>query len=156
MENLQTMSLGDKDSGMTPINMETKNNDPIVQQTEMDSTPLNEVMGDNEIMGASDPRAMQQMPAQMYAAQQQQQQQVGPAQQQVSVSSYPMNLTDEQVVAILAGIVAIGSFSRPVQEKLSSVVPQFLADNGTRSTIGLVSTGALAAVAFYFGKRMLK
>ena len=61
---------------MTPINMETKNNDPIVQQTEMDSTPLNEVMGDNEIMGASDPRAMQQMPAQMYAAQQQYQTQL--------------------------------------------------------------------------------
>ena len=154
MDNLQTMSLGDKDSGMTPINMETKNSAPIVQQTEMDSTPLNEVMGDNEIMGAADPRAMQQMPAQMYA---QQQQQVGQVQQQqVAVSAYPMNLTDDQVVAILAGIVAIGSFSRPVQEKLSSVVPQFLADNGTRSTVGLISTGALAAVAFYFGKRMLK
>ena len=155
MDNLQTMSLGDKDNGMTPLNMETKNSAPIVQQTEMDSTPLNEVMGDNEIMGAADPRAMQQMPAQMYA---QQQQQVGPVQQQqqVAVSAYPMNLTDDQVVAILAGIVAIGSFSRPVQEKLSSVVPQFLTDNGTRSTVGLISTGALAAVAFYFGKRMLK
>lgn len=155
MDNLQTMSLSNTDSGMTPINTGTKNSDPIVQQVDMDSTPLNEIMGGNEVMGAVDPRAPAQMQSVMYdqappnMLPQQQVVQAAPS------SGNPMNLTDDQMVALLAGAVAVASFSRPVQEKLGGVVPQFLTETGTRSTIGLATTGAVAAAAFYFGRRML-
>jgi hypothetical protein len=121
----------------------------------MDSTPLNEIMGGNEVMGAVDPRAPAQMQPAMYD---QAPPNMLPQQQMVQStpqSSNPANLTDEQMVALLAGAVAVASFSRPVQEKLGGVVPQFLADNGTRSTVGLATTGAVAAAAFYFGRRML-
>jgi hypothetical protein len=42
--------------------------------------------------------------------------------------------------------------SRPVQEKLASTVPKFLGENGSRSAIGLASTGLVAALIFYITK----
>jgi len=125
---------------------------------EMDSTPLSDVMmsGDAEFQsgGGADPRFMmapnpayvqQQMPAPS-----------GYQQQKPAVQSKnPMNLTDEQMEALLAGAVALLAFSGFAQEKLSTLVPKFLDEAGKQSTVGMLVTALLAAILFYFGRRFV-
>jgi hypothetical protein len=138
----------------------------ISKSKAMDSTPLSDIMmggGGDEYVGAGaagggpDPRFMmapqpsyvqQQMPTPM-GNQQQKQQQHG------AQSKNPMNLTDEQMEALLAGIVGLLAFSGMAQEKLSTIVPKFLDETGKRSTVGSVVLALLAAVLFYFGRRFV-
>jgi len=70
--------------------------------------------------------------------------------------SNPLGLTDEQYTAVIAGIVAIGVFSKPVQEKLIEMIPSMIKD-GTDdlSTTGMIVLAALVALVFYFAKRSL-
>lgn len=156
MENLQNMSLSGQDSGMTPINNTPnepqKNVAQIQQQPIMDSTPLNDVMPMNDSPGMPDApfdsRSVPQVPAQMYPA----------SREMVQVDTSPknpMNLTDEQMQALIAGAVASVVFWRPIQEKLGGTIPQFLTENGTRSTTGLLASGLVAAVVFYFARRII-
>ena len=42
--------------------------------------------------------------------------------------------------------------NKPVQDKLVTSVPKFLNEQGSRSMVGLASTGLVAAVVFYFVK----
>ena len=173
------MNLSDSDGGMThipPAAIERQPEAPTknlvysatiateekkidtTSKKEMDSTPISDIMSGNEMMGGDhqpDPRMVHQ---QMYAQpmiqqmpQQQQQQQV--AQQQKS--SNPGNLSDEQMQALFAGVCAIIAFSGPVQDKMSTFVPQFVSESGNRSTVGIVVTGCIAAAVFYFGKRVV-
>jgi NADPH:quinone reductase-like Zn-dependent oxidoreductase len=65
----------------------------------------------------------------------------------------PMNLTDDQMLALIVAACTAAAISKPVQEKLASTVPQFLNAQGSRSVVGLASTGAVAALLFYIAQR---
>lgn len=127
------------------------------QNTQMDSTPLADIMPVNEVMmeppQAQDPRMVQAAaPQVMMQPQPQAQSQTPPAQAQ---KQNPLNLTDEQMEALFVGVCAIIAFSKPVQDKLANFVPQFVGDDGARSTAGMAMTGLVAALVFYFGQRMV-
>jgi hypothetical protein len=129
----------------------------------MDSTPLSDIMQSEEYQvgpagGGADPRFMmapqpsyvqQQMPTPMGY------QNTQGAQKQAAQSKNPMNLTDEQMEALLAGVVALVVSSGFTQEKLSTLVPKFLDEAGKRSLMGTLVVALLAAVLFYFGRRFV-
>jgi len=125
----------------------------------MDSTPISDIMPGEDMLGPAgggpDPRFM--MAQQPMYSQQQQPIPQGYQQQQkpVVTSKNPMNLTDEQVEALLAGVVALLAFSGFAQDKLSTMIPKFLNEAGKQSTIGMLVTVLLAAALFYFGKRFV-
>jgi hypothetical protein len=66
-----------------------------------------------------------------------------------------MNLTDEQMEALLAGAAALLAFSGFAQDKLSTLVPKFLDEAGRRSTMGSLVTALLVAIIFYFGRKFV-
>jgi len=147
-----------------PINQQMPNITPeknISQNKQtMDSTAISDIMSEPEApleppMMAQDPRMTQaQMQAPMMMAQQQPvQQQPVVTETKPSESKNPFNLTDEQFQALVVAVCTAIAISKPVQEKLANFVPSFLNDQGNRSMIGLASTGAVAAVAFYIAKR---
>jgi hypothetical protein len=65
-------------------------------------------------------------------------------------SQNPFNLTDEQMNALLAGIVAVLVFSQTVQNKLSGIVPNFGGMNGSIASV------LAAAIVYYFAHRFIK
>ncbi len=156
------MNLNDSGEGMVPYNsgipqqpkgppppppIETKKMSPeknVYKQQQMDSTPIADIMGPADMMMDQAPQMMMQQPMQQPVVSQKAQ----------ASSKNPMNLTDEQYQALIAGVCAIVAFSNPVQEKLLSAVPQFMSEGG-RSTSGLIATGLIAAIIFYFAQRML-
>lgn len=166
------MNLNDTNDGMVPLYPSASSQPQQPQQPQqnspkapeknmhkyqptMDSTPISDIMQDGAgMMDSQDPRSqyMQQsmMPPPMSASA------MGVPQQKQQMSSQkanPMNLTDEQMHALIAGVSSIIAFSAPVQDKLSTTIPQFLSEAGTRSMTGLVSTGLLVAILFYFIQR---
>jgi hypothetical protein len=70
-------------------------------------------------------------------------------------SKNPFGLTDEQFQAVLAGVAAIVSFSKPVQSRLRTMVPKFVGESGDVSLTGLVVTALVAAIVFYFAKKFI-
>jgi hypothetical protein len=70
-------------------------------------------------------------------------------------SKNPFGLTDEQYYAALAGVAAVIAYSKPVQGKLSTMVPKFLGENGEMSMTGMAVTALIAAVIFYFARQFL-
>ena len=133
------------------------------RESKMDSTPLDEVMGMNEPAQfqsppPQDPRVIQPpvqaipQPQQMPVAPGQQ---PGDSQQAQPEAKKFMNLTTEQIEALMVGFICVIAFSRPLQEKLVQIVPQYLNENGSKSTIGLAITGLIAAVLFFFGRKFL-
>jgi hypothetical protein len=158
---METMNLNDTNEGMVPLYpppqtppKAPEKNIPK-QQTKMDSTPIADIMQDPPgmmMMDSQDPRAqfMSQnlMPqAPMVSA--------GMTQQkpQETSSKNPFNLTDEQMRALVAGVAAVIAFSTPVQNKLSTTIPNFLSEAGGRTSTGLIATGLIAALVFYFAQR---
>ena len=165
MTDVHTLNLADSGDGMVSLNNpstsfipNTSQNFPEKNISEnkqtMDSTPINEIIGQPEApleppMMAQDPRMTQmQMQAPMMAAQQ-------PVQkaEKAPENKNPFNLTDEQFQALVVAVCTAIAISKPVQEKLANFVPSFLNDQGNRSVVGLASTGLVAAVAFYVAKR---
>lgn len=71
-------------------------------------------------------------------------------------SKNPFGLNDEQLYAAIAGVSAVIAFSKPVQNKLSTLVPQFLSSSGDVTTVGLAITAFVAAVFFYILNKMMK
>ena len=67
-----------------------------------------------------------------------------------SKSSNPFNLTDEQYIAVIAGIVAAVSTSPMIQTKIASMVPNPQGMNGS------IATALIAAILFFFAMRFLK
>lgn len=165
------MNLNDSNDGMVPLYPPASSQPqqpppPKVyeknipkHQTTMDSTPIADIMQDGPgMMDPQDPRAHQYMqsmmpPPPMSASA------MGPPQQQkpqvATASKNPLNLSDEQMRALVAGVCAIIAFSAPIQDKLSTTIPQFLTEAGSRSTTGLIATGLIAALVFYFAQRFL-
>jgi hypothetical protein len=65
-------------------------------------------------------------------------------------SKNPLNLTDEQYTAVIAGVSAALTSSSMIQTKLASIVPNYEVMNGSIATI------LMAAVIFFFIMRFLK
>lgn len=116
----------------------------------MDSTPLSDIMTSQEVMEQQPMMAPPQSTMMMAP----QQQVPAQAQQQAPLpSKNPFNLTDEQLQALVVAVCAAIAFSEPVQARLGSTIPQFLAESGNRSMVGLLISGLVAAILFYFGQR---
>ena len=150
MEAVQTMDLSDGLDGSTPINFspppaetikEEKNVNKIIN---MESTPIADVMGSPADWESGSQMGVPPAPAAhpMY-----QQQPSPPLPQKAN----PLNLTDEQMIAALVGVVAAIASSKPGQEKLASMIPQVGSD--PQGMFALAVTGLVAAILFYFGKR---
>jgi hypothetical protein len=168
---VRTLNLSDNSDGMVALNNNMSTNfienkqPPVIEppnivseknidfkQSTMDSTPIQDVMQPEAPleppMMAVDPRMTQaQAQAPMMGLQQ-------PTEAKKSTSSEnPFNLTDDQFQALVVAVCTAIAISKPVQEKLANFVPQFLNDQGNRSAVGLASTGAVAAIAFFLYKR---
>jgi hypothetical protein len=155
-DQVHTMNLSDDGEGMVPLhdNPSTsftpeKNMSQKKETTTMDSTPINDIMMDPPMMG-EEPR-MQGMMPQMTAPHPQG---AYPTTQQAKdpATKNPLNLTDDQLVALVAGVCTAAAISKPVQDRLATSIPKFLNDQGGRSMVGLATTGAVAAIVFYFVK----
>jgi len=157
MDGVSTMNLNDDAMGVTPLFSQgpplpapppaaaprlAENN---VGTLQMDSTPISDLMGP-EVDYTVPPQQ------QMYAPQTPM---VAAPQKKAAASGNPMNMTNEQVEALLAGVVALVAFSNPVQEKLVGFLPQMLSAAGERSNTGLLVTALVAAILFYFGRRFV-
>jgi hypothetical protein len=166
---INTLNLADNGDGMVPLNDNRStsfiNNSPpppMQQQAfsqheknvsenkqTMDSTPINDIMMEPPMM--MDEPKMQGMMPQMTAPQPQGAYAM-PQQEQKPESKNPFNLTDDQMIALVAGAAAALAVSKPVQDKLVTSIPKFLNEQGSRSMVGLASTGLVAAIVFYFVK----
>jgi hypothetical protein len=154
------MNLSDGGDGMVPLNdnpatsfvpnaqQQPEKNVSQSKQT-MDSTPINDIMMEPPMM-MDEPRMQGMMP--QMTAPQPQGAYMAPQQQAAPESKNPFNLTDDQMIALVAGAAAALAVSKPVQDKLATSVPRFLNEVGGRSMVGLASTGLVAAIAFYVAK----
>lgn len=147
MDSIENMDLSNDLEGSTPIAPQINTEKNVNNKVKMDSTPINDVMSgpadwetQSQVMGPPPPQ--QFIPAT-------QQQQVAPP----PVKQNPLNLTDEQMTALLVGLVAAVASSKMVQEKLASMIPQVGSD--PQGMIALGVTGLVAAILFYFGKRFM-
>ena len=172
---INTLNLADNGDGMVPLSDNPTTNfvnnsppqqpPPSIQTREafsqpeknvsqskempMDSTPINDIMMEPPMM--MDEPKMQGMMPQMTAPQPQGAY-AAPQQQAAPESKNPLNLTDDQMIALVAGAAAALAVSKPVQDKLVTTIPKFLNEQGSRSMVGLASTGLVAAIVFYFVK----
>ena len=73
-----------------------------------------------------------------------------------SSSKNPFGLTDDQLNAAIAGIAAVGAFSKPVQNKLADLIPKFMSDAGDLSATGMLATAFIAAVIFFILHKFVK
>jgi hypothetical protein len=159
---VETLNLADNGDGMVPLGdsrsttfvnneafSEPEKNVSENKQT-MDSTPINDLMMEPPMM-VDEPR-MQGMMPQMTAPQPQGAYAMPQKEAKAPESKNPFNLTDDQMIALVAGLAAALAVSKPVQDKLVTSVPKFLNEQGARSLVGLASTGLVAAVVFYFVK----
>ena len=159
---VETLNLADNGDGMVPLGdnrsttfvnneafSEPEKNVSENKQT-MDSTPINDLMMEQPMM-VDEPR-MQGMMPQMTAPQPQGAYAMPQKEAKAPESKNPFNLTDDQMIALIAGAAAALAVSKPVQDKLVTSVPKFLNEQGARSLVGLASTGLVAAVVFYFVK----
>jgi len=163
----ETMNLSDPGDGMVPLGQAenslvpespVQNKQPeknvSKEHIKMDSTPLTDIMTSQEVMEQQP--VMMALPQSTMMAQQPMM--VAPQQQapaQPLPSKNPFNLTDEQMQALVVAVCAAIAFSEPVQAKLGSTIPQFLAESGNRSMVGLLVSGLVAAILFYFGQRFV-
>ena len=165
----ETLNLSDSGDGMVPIGQPENSympEPPPVQNKQpeknvnrehikMDSTPLSDIMTSQEVMEQQPMMAPPQstMMAQQPMMMAPQQQAPAQAQAQALPSKNPFNLTDDQMQALVVAVCAAIAFSDPVQAKLGSTIPQFLSEAGNRSMVGLLVSGLVAAILFYFGQR---
>lgn len=127
----------------------------------MDSTPIHDVLGGDDMMPLDPPMIQHQprMQGMMHEAPPQTQMAMGGMMMQPQQaaapkveSKNPLNMTDDQMTALLVAACAAAAISKPVQDKLVTSVPKFLNDAGSRSMVGLAATGAVAALLFYVAK----
>ena len=111
------------------------------------STPIEEVM-QNEIMMGGPSAATMAQPRRQYDEQQPQE-----GKKKKSSGGAPFGLTDEQFQAALAGVASIVAFSKPVQSRLRTMVPKFVGESGDVSLTGLAVTALVAALVFYIIKK---
>ena len=159
---VETLDLNSNDETMTPIenmlqpppaNPEPEKN--INKEVNMDSTPISDLMGQQEVF-EQPPQMMSSTPMMPTQAVMAPAPAPAPAQAPApAVSKYPGNLTEEQIEALVVAASAVLAFSKPVQERVAGMVPNFLDAEGSRSMVGMVVTGLIAAIIFYFARRMV-
>lgn len=155
MSDVRTLNLSEADDGMVSLDNPTtsfvpekaKKNVSEYKDT-MDSTPISDIMGNSQDdhdsnMMPMDPRMMQQPTAMAPPT----------TKSPPAKKTNPMNLTDDQMQALIVAVCTGVSISKPVQEKLAGTIPQFLNAQGSRSMIGLASTGLVAALLFYVARK---
>ena len=154
-DRVNTMNLADDGEGMVPLNdnpsvafIPEKNMSESKETTTMDSTPINDIMMEPPMM--MDEPKMQGMMPQMTAPQPQGAYATPQAPQPEKKN--PLNLTDEQLTALVVAACTAVAVSKPVQDRLATSIPKFLNEQGGRSMVGLATTGAVAAVIFYIMK----
>jgi hypothetical protein len=148
---MDTMNLNESSDGMVPLDLPTPQKPPEknMPKQQMDSTPISDIMPsapidqDGMMYGQAPPQMQQQ-----YQQQQQPQMMAPPSKQN------PMNMTDDQYQALVAGVAAIIAFCKPVQEKLVGFFPQ-LALEGGLTTAGLLVSGLIAAIIYYLVQRFV-
>jgi hypothetical protein len=155
-DQVNTMNLADDGEGMVPLNdnpstsfTPEKNIRQSKETTTMDSTPINDIMMEPPMM-TDEPR-MQGMMPQMTAPQPQAAYPTPQAPPKPE-NKNPLNMTDEQLTALVVAACTAAAISRPVQDRLATSIPKFLNEQGGRSMVGLASTGVVAAIIFYFVK----
>ena len=152
-DQVNTMNLADDGDGMVPLNSNpsvsfTPEKNVRQSKETMDSTPINDIMMEPPMM-AEEPK-MQGMMPQMTAPQPQG---ADPSPQaQEPAKKNLLNLTDDQLIALVAGVCAAAAVSKPIQDRLATSIPKFLNEQGGRSMVGLAATGAVAAIVFFFVK----
>jgi len=153
------MNLNESKDGMIPLDLPTpqkppEKNIPKMQQAQMDSTPISDVMPssalDQEMMYA--PPMMPQQQQQHQQMQQMMQQQ---PQMAAPPSKNPMNMTDEQYQALVAGVCAVIAFCEPFQKKLLGTFPQLASEAGSLTTYGLLVSGLIVAVFYYLAQKFV-
>ena len=153
-DQVNTMNLADDGEGMVPLNdnpsvaFTPEKNMRQSKETTMDSTPINDIMMEPPMM-TDEPR-MQGMMPQMTAPQPQAAYAAPQAPQPEKKN--PLNLTDEQLTALVVAACTAVAVSKPVQDRLATSIPKFLNEQGGRSMVGLAATGAVAAIVFYIAK----
>ena len=167
MTDIRTMNLSDNsDAGMVQLNPSTSfitqnNEEKNVSENKvtMDSTPISELMGQPYPMEAqmmAPPTMASQMPSQVPMQMQMMATSPQPVMNETPTKSpeskNPFNLTDQQLQALLVSACTAAAISTPVQEKLATMIPQFLNDAGRRSLIGLGATGLIAAILFHISQ----
>ena len=155
-DQVNTMNLADDGEGMVPLNdnpstsfTPEKNIRQSKETTTMDSTPINDIMMEPPMM-TDEPR-MQGMMPQMTAPQPQGAYPTPQAPPKPE-NKNPLNMTDEQLTALVVAACTAAAISKPVQDRLATSIPKFLNEQGGRSMVGLASTGVVAAIIFYFVK----
>jgi len=147
------MNLSDAEDGMVALDNPTtafvQEKNVREDKAPMDSTPLDDIMMGEPPMMAMDPRMMQQAPMMMQA----QQAPTATAAPTAKKTGNPMNLTDDQMQALIVAVATAAAISKPVQEKLAGAITQFLNAQGGRSMVGLASTGLVAAILFYVARK---
>tara|TARA_B100000405_G_C16713325_1_gene420023 strand:+ start:1292 stop:1813 length:522 start_codon:yes stop_codon:yes gene_type:complete len=167
MTDIRTMNLSDNsDAGMVQLNPSTSfitqnNEEKNVSENKvtMDSTPISELMGQPDPMEAqmmAPPTMASQIPSQVPMQMQMMAASPQPVMNETPTKSpeskNPFNLTDQQLQALLVSACTAAAISTPVQEKLATMIPQFLNDAGRRSLIGLGATGLVAAILFHISQ----
>lgn len=161
---VDTLDLNGNDESMTPLDQpppppaKTEPEKNIDKEVNMDSTPISDLMGQHEVMEHTMMAPPPQMVpgAAMAMAPQVQQTQQAPVQAVQAVQAkYPGNLTEEQVESLIVAFSAVLAFSKITQEKIANIVPNFLDAEGSRTMIGMIVTGLIAAIIFYFTRRFI-
>ena len=151
---VDTLNLSDDGGGMVPLQDNpstsfTPEKNVSQHKETMDSTPINDIMMEPPMM-TDEPR-MQGMMPQMTAPQPQGAYPVPQAPAEPEKKN-PLNLTDDQLTALVVAACTAAAVSKPVQDRLATSIPKFLNEQGGRSMVGLATTGVVAAVAFYIVK----
>ena len=158
-EHVPTMNLFDDGEGMVPLQTQDKPSTAFkppeknmsTHKDTMDSTPINDIMMEPPAL-TEDPRVQGVMP-QMVAAQPQAAYPAPTkAKEEAPESKNPLNLTDDQLTALIVAACTAIAVSKPIQDRLATSIPKFLNENGGRSMVGLATTGAVAAIIFFFAK----
>jgi len=155
-DQVNTMNLFDDGDGMVPLHDKPstafKTNEKNVSKDKdaMDSTPINDIMMEHSPM-MDDSRVQPQMAQGQQAVYPTS---AAPPQQTDSIpeSKNPLNLTDDQLTALIVAVGAAIAVSKPVQDRLATSIPKFLNEQGGRSVVGLATTGVVTAIIFYITK----
>jgi len=133
-----------------------------ISNIEMDSTPLSELMSGPEVFDAApssrDPRMNVSASSHNQVNSsfvQDDKPPRKPKKQQKTTTQYPLNLTEEQMDALISGVAAIIAFSSTAQDKLANIVPSAFDEAGSRTTMGIIITGIIAAIAYYIIKKFV-
>ena len=159
-EHVPTMNLFDDGEGMVPLQTQDKPSTAFkppeknmsTNKDTMDSTPINDVMMMEPPALTEDPRVQGVMPQMVAAQPQAAYPSPAKTKEEAPESKNPLNLTDDQLTALIVAACTAIAVSKPIQDRLATSIPKFLNEQGGRSMVGLATTGAVAAIIFFFAK----